>query len=163
MKKRKNNFVKEIFIFILLLILILLILAVVLYDFVPSNVTVAEVKEYSSDAATTSIKQEIAYSNGGLNAEDTTGTAGELVTSLKSYNIDAADLHVYDEKNLYNKGNSNPFSYVAEETQNTTNTTNTATGGNGNGGTVNSGNTTATQGTSNSSSTGTFFESDTHK
>lgn len=63
MKKKKNHLGKEFGIMIMLSLLIMLMLAVSLYDFVPSNINVPEVIEYSSDSATTSIKQEIAYTN----------------------------------------------------------------------------------------------------
>lgn len=148
MNKKKTNVAKEIFILLLLLILIILILAVTLYDFIPSNVNVSEAAaiSYSSDSATTSIKQEIAYTNGG----DVTGNQSQLVTSLKSYSIDAADLAVYGERN-YNKGNSNPFDYGAEETPPapTTPETNTST--------TTTQQTPANQTTS-TSTPGTFFE-----
>lgn len=114
-KKKETHVVKEVFIFIILLILIMLILAVALYDFIPSNISVPETIEYTSDSQTTSVKQEIAYTNEG----DTSGSGfseQELVTSLKSYSIEAADLAVYSEKNLFNRGNSNPFDDVPEET-----------------------------------------------
>lgn len=63
MKKRKNHLVKELVIMMLVALLIMLMTAVSLYDFIPSNINVPEVIEYSSDSATTSIKQEIAYTN----------------------------------------------------------------------------------------------------
>ena len=121
-EKAKNNIIKEVCIFLLLLILILLILAVALYDFIPANRNIPEAISYSSDSKTTSIKQEIAYTNGGDITADQNDA--ELVTSLKSYSINSSDLAVYSEKNLYNSGNSNPFDYVNEETAN--NTPNTA-------------------------------------
>lgn len=43
-----------------------------------------------------------------------------MITALKSYSIEASDLTVYGQKNLYNSGNSNPFDYAEEApTQNT--------------------------------------------
>lgn len=98
----KKSYFKEIVILILLLILIMLILAVALYDFVPTNVNIPETISYTPDSKTTSIKQEIAYTNGGDVTPDQTET--ELVTSLKSYSINASDLTVYGQKNLYNSG-----------------------------------------------------------
>ena len=79
--KSKKNIIKEVFIFIVLLILVLLILAVSLYDYIPSNIRVEEIKEYNADSKTTSIKQEIAYTNGGDSTADGY-TQEELVTSL---------------------------------------------------------------------------------
>ncbi len=169
--KSKKNIIKEVFIFIVLLILVLLILAVSLYDYIPSNIRVEEIKEYNADSKTTSIKQEIAYTNGGDSTADGY-TQEELVTSLKSYSIGEADLAMYKQKN-YDQGNSNPFEYGIEATnvnpnpdQNTNsngnnNTTNTA-GQPVASNTTNQSNTntaTVTQGTTNNSSTGTFFES----
>ena len=116
MKKRKqrDNFAKEVIIMLLLSIIILLVMIVALYDFIPTNIVVPETVTYSSDAATTSIKQEINYTNGGDLTAD--GDLGSVVTSLKSYSIEASDLTLYGQKNLYNSGNSNPFDYVQEET-----------------------------------------------
>lgn len=122
--KSKKNIMKEVFIFIVLLILVLLILAVALYDYVPSNISVAEIKEYSPDSKTTSIKQEIAYTNGGDMTADGM-TEGEFINSLKSYSIDASELALYAEKKQYEKGNSNPFDdyTVSKETTTSNNTT----------------------------------------
>lgn len=85
---------------------------VALYDFKPNNVVVPEVVGYSSDPKTSTIKQEINYTNGG----DTTADENmeSILTPLQSYNIDATKLTVYSQKNLYNSGNSNPFEYVQQ-------------------------------------------------
>lgn len=171
--KSKKNIIKEVFIFIVLLILVLLILAVSLYDYIPSNIRVEEIKEYNADSKTTSIKQEIAYTNGGDSTADGY-TQEELVTSLKSYSIGEADLAMYKQKN-YDQGNSNPFEYGIEATNvnpNPNQDPNTNSNGNNNttntagqpvvSNTTNQSNTntaTVTQGTTNNSSTGTFFES----
>ena len=169
--KGKKNIIKEVFIFIVLLILVLLILAVSLYDYIPSNIRVEEIKEYNADSKTTSIKQEIAYTNGGDSTADGY-TQEELVTSLKSYSIGEADLAMYKQKN-YDQGNSNPFEYGIEATNvNPNQDPNTNSNGNNNStntagqpvvsNTTNQSNTntaTVTQGTTNNSSTGTFFES----
>lgn len=169
--KSKKNIIKEVFIFIVLLILVLLILAVSLYDYIPSNIRVEEIKEYNADSKTTSIKQEIAYTNGGDSTADGY-TQEELVTSLKSYSIGEADLAMYKQKN-YDQGNSNPFEYGIEATNvNPNPDQNTNSNGNNNttntvgqpvvSNTTNQSNTntaTVTQGTTNNSSTGTFFES----
>lgn len=157
----KKSYFKEIVILILLLILIMLILAVALYDFVPTNVNIPETISYTPDSKTTSIKQEIAYTNGGDVTPDQTET--ELVTSLKSYSINASDLTVYGQKNLYNSGNSNPFDYAEEAPANPPaegNPTQTPSGSNtANTNTNSAGQTgTATNTNTNNSTTGTFFE-----
>lgn len=164
MKKGEINIAKEIFIIILLTILSMLVLAVALYDFIPNDINVSEGVEYTADSSTTSIKQEIAYTNGG----DTTADEEQMVTSLKSYSIQASDLTVYGQKNLYNSGNSNPFDYAEEATppENTTTTEQPATNQTTNAGEVV--NTTqpapTNQTTTASNSTvGTFFESPTSK
>ncbi len=169
---------KEVFIFIVLLILVLLILAVALYDYVPANISVAEIKEYSPDSKTTSIKQEIAYTNGGDATADGM-TEGELINSLKSYSINASELAVYAEKRSYERGNSNPFDDYTVNTEATTpNNTTTSTTQNQNVGanptttpnttTVNTNTntnvgapatTTTTPATQTQTTTGTFFES----
>ena len=113
-KKKKDNLTKEIFIMLLLTIIILLIMIVALYDFKPKKTLIPEVVTYSSDAKTTLIKQEINYTNGGDLTAD--GNIDSVMTSLKSYSIEASDLSLYGQKNLYNSGNSNPFEYVQEET-----------------------------------------------
>lgn len=153
--KSKKNVMKEVFIFIVLLILVLLILAVALYDYVPANISVAEIKEYSPDSKTTSIKQEIAYTNGG----DTTANGmseGELINSLKSYSIDASELALYAEKRSYEKGNSNPFDDYTVNTEPTTpNNTTTSTTPNQNVGASPTTNTTANTNTTTSAKTNT--------
>lgn len=155
-----KKIIKEIFIFVLLLILIMLILAVALYDLIPSNITVPETISYSSDSTTTSIKQEIAYTNGGDTTADSSQNDSEVVTALKSYSIKASDLKVYSDKAMYIEGNSNPFEYAAEETpatntvadpNNTTNQTNTNN-------TTTTANQTANQTTTNTTTPGTLFE-----
>lgn len=164
MKKGEMNIAKEIFIIILLTILSMLVLAVALYDFIPNDIHVSEGIEYTADSSTTSIKQEIAYTNGG----DTTADEQEIVTSLKSYSIQASDLTVYGQKNLYNSGNSNPFDYAEEATppENTTTTEQPANNQTTNAGEV--ANTTQQAPTNNTttasnSTVGTFFESPTSK
>lgn len=161
--EKKKGLTKEIIIFLLLAILIILVMAVALYDFIPANVAIPDTITYGADAETTSIKQEIAYTNGG----DLTGTASdeELVTSLKSYSIEASDLTVYSQKNLYNSGNSNPFDeYVEEEKTESSGTTNTNTQTTNQ--TTSSASNTTTNSTTNTttnSTTGTFFEKPTSK
>lgn len=175
MKKGGINIAKEIFIIIILMILIMLILAVALYDFIPNDVQVAKPIEYAADSETTTVKQEIAYTNGGDSTADES-TQQEMVTSLKSYSVEATDLTVYGEKNLYVKGNSNPFDYAEEasaegQPENNAgenNTANTTTQTN----TTNATQTTNTQTTAspanntasgNNSNGGTFFESPSSK
>lgn len=159
---KKKSLVKEIFILIVLLILVLLIVAVSLYDFIPTNINVPETVTYSADSKTTSIKQEIAYTNGGDATADPSQTDTELVTSLKSYSINSSDLTVYGQKNLYNSGNSNPFDYATEEApptttpENTTTTNTTTTPGQTNN--SNAGQTTTNESGANTSTPGTFFE-----
>ncbi len=172
-----KSFVKEVFIFILLLILILLILAVALYDFIPANINVPETISYSPDTTTTSIKQEIAYTNGGDTTADSNQTDTELITSLKSYSINSSDLAVYGQKNLYNSGNSNPFDYAEEASTSNGETTqnpnpSTSEGNKGGGQNTSSSGSTSNQTTntatpanttSSTSTPGTFFENTTSK
>ena len=167
MKKGQINVAKEIFIIILLIILIMLILAVALYDFMPNDINLSEAIEYTADSTTTSIKQEIAYTNGGDTTADESMSDQEMVTSLKSYSIEASDLTIYGQKNLYNSGNSNPFDY-AEEATAETNTQNSTTEQPAENQTTNAGEqTNQTQSNNNNSATnsnvGTFFESPTSK
>lgn len=85
----------------------------------------------------------------------------DLITSLKSYSIDASDLTVYGQKNLYNSGNSNPFDY-AEETP----AQNTAEGATtGQSAEQNTASQTGTTGSTNTTTTtpGTFFENPSSK
>ena len=173
MKKKKAKIAKEIIILMLLTILIMLILAVALYDFIPSNIQIPEIKEYSSDSTTTAIKQEIEYTNGGdlgIDMDKDKDKDEEIQTALKSYSIDSSDLTVYGQKNLYNSGNSNPFDYATEEQPspstggNTTspngqNTTQTNTNSSTSTNTSSSTNTTnQSAGKPTNSTTGTFFE-----
>jgi len=166
MKKKKNHITKEVGIILLLLTLIILMSAVALYDFIPTNINIPEPIKYAADSKTTSIKQEIAYTNGGdKTADESLTDEEEIVTSLKSYSIEASDLTVYGQKNLYNSGNSNPFDYAIEETA----PTQTTEGATTNTDSTQSGNNTVTNSTGNNTvtsettTTGTFFESSTSK
>lgn len=154
MKKRKGNPIKEICIIMLLTVLIILILAVTLYDIIPNDIAIPETIEYNADSKTTSIKQEIAYTNGGDSSADESVSESELVTALKSYSIDAEDLNVYGQKNLYNSGNSNPFDYAPEETT----TTSTSTDGTTTTTTTTTTSSGQTETQNANSTTGTFFE-----
>ena len=163
MKKGKMNIVKEVFIMIVLILLITLILAVALYDFIPNDINISEAIEYTADSSTTSVKQEIAYTNRGDTTADDSLSDQEMVTSLKSYSVEASDLTVYGQKNLYNSGNSNPFDYAEEAPANPPaegNPTQTPSGSNtANTNTNSAGQTgTATNTNTNNSATGTFFE-----
>lgn len=168
MKNKKSNIIKEVVIIVLLLILVILILAVALYDFIPATVSIPEPIKYASDSETTSIKQEIAYTNGGDVSADESNQ--DLITSLKSYSINASDLTVYGEKNLYNSGNSNPFDYAQEattpqntatpETNNNTETVQNTTTQNA---TPTNSNNANVATTAQGSGTGTFFESPSSK
>ena len=130
-RRKKNSITKEIIILLLLIIIILLIMIVALYDFRPSNIMVPETIPYSSDSKTKNVKQEINYTNDGDMTADGDVNMGDNSenNSLGSttYNVDAMDLNVYKEKNLYISGNSNPFEYVQEE-----NSIQTTSGVNGN-------------------------------
>lgn len=150
MKKSKTNVTNEIFILIALLILVILVLVMMLYEYSPRNVSVLEPISYASNSATTAIKQEISYTNGGDTVDDENFEIdGETITSLKSYSIEKSDLKVYSQKNLYNKGNSNPFEYAVEdETKEDGQKTEDKK---------------ATQGTTNNSTSGTFFEKSSSK
>lgn len=165
--KNGNHIGKEIFIIIVLIILIMLVLAVALYDFIPNNIHISEAIEYTADSSTTSVKQEIAYTNGGDTTADESMSDQEMVASLKSYSIEASDLNVYGQKNLYNSGNSNPFDYAQEATPPATDTTEQpATNQTTNAGEVtNTSNQTTEKNTSNAnqSNVGTFFESPSSK
>ena len=84
-KRKKTSITKEVVILILLLILIMLIFAVALYDFIPSNIGVSDEISYSSDSKTTTIKQEIAYTNSGdLTADDDEIFGGDIDASMDS-------------------------------------------------------------------------------
>ncbi len=173
MKKGKMNIVKEVFIMIVLILLITLILAVALYDFIPNDINISEAIEYTADSSTTSVKQEIAYTNRGDTTADDSLSDQEMVTSLKSYSVEASDLTVYGQKNLYNSGNSNPFDYAEEATTNNQNTTtqqpesNTTNNAGGTSNTANvaepSQNTNTNTPPATNSTVGTFFENPTSK
>lgn len=98
---------------------------------------------------------------GGDITADESATKGEvskdddIITSLKSYSIEASDLTVYGQKNLYNSGNSNPFDY-AEETpaQNTGDAAESGQPAGQNG----EQNTASQTGTTGTTTPGTFFE-----
>lgn len=176
-KKKKDNLTKEIMIMLLLTVIILLIMIVALYDFKPKKTLIPELVAYSSDAKTTTIKQEINYTNGGDITAD--GNLESVVDSLKSYSIDAADLNLYGEKKLYNRGNSNPFEYVQDQNKSAnTEGDSSKTSDNNNGGTSTGSGSTTSNGSGQTTSatpaeknnqksgdttTGTFFESKTSK
>jgi len=138
-----KNIVKEIIILLLISLAILLILGIILYDYMPNNKIIPEVKEYQKSAE---MKEAL------LNAKAEEGTKVVL-----TYEITDTDLNMYKKTNEYVAGKINPFAEYKEET----------TTGNGEGNT--SGNTTTQNATSNNSGStntqngGTLFENTTTK
>jgi len=169
MKKRNSAIQKEVIIMLLLVILIMLILIVALYDFIPNDIVVSETISYSPDSVTTTVKQEIEYTNGGDAIADKSSSDIDEFEFGEPYQITASDLETYNEKKLYDKGNSNPFDYGDGTGQPTTGDPNegssgdgSSSGGSTSGGSAQNGsspNTKATGAQTQNTSSGTFFES----
>lgn len=91
-----KKIIKEICIALLLLCVILLGMGILFYDFMPLNVTIPSTPtayEISED-----VKNELELSM------DT-----QTQNIIKTYQIDASDLKLYEKTNDYNKGKANPF------------------------------------------------------
>jgi len=138
-----KNIVKEIIILLLISLAILLILGIILYDYMPNNKIIPEVKEYQKSAE---MKEAL------LNAKAEEGTKVVL-----TYEITDSDLKMYARTNEYVAGKSNPFEEYKGETvttqdeqTSTGNTINTNTNGSNNSGT-------------NGTTGGTLFENSTTK
>ncbi len=104
---------KEIIIILLLLLAIILLLGILFYDYMPSSKTVpAKVQEY---ALQEDIKQELDQELKDINSEEI----------IKTYQLDASDIEVYERTNEYNKGKVNPFAqYSTGAAGNTTSNAN---------------------------------------
>lgn len=104
---------KEIIIILLLLIAIILLLGILFYDYMPSSKTVpVKVQEY---ALQEDVRQELDKELNDINSEEV----------IKTYQLDASDIEVYEKTKEYNKGKVNPFAqYSTDTTGNNTSTGN---------------------------------------
>lgn len=103
--------IKQIFMVILLLIAIAIILGIIFYEYIPTNkVLPAKVQKYE-------------LPNDVQNELNESVLAGENV--IKTYQIDAQDLKIYESSKSYSKGKINPFEKDSSNTTNTTNTNST--------------------------------------
>ncbi|MGN1310951.1 MAG: hypothetical protein ACI4VP_04555 [Clostridia bacterium] len=104
---------KEIIIILLLLIAIILLLGILFYDYMPSGKTVpVKVQEY---ALQEDVRQELDKELNDINSEEV----------IKTYQLDASDIEVYEKTKEYNKGKVNPFAqYSTDTTGNNTSTGN---------------------------------------
>ena len=133
-----KKIIKELIILLLISLAILLILGIVLYDYLPNNKLIPEVKVYEKSAE----MQETL-----LNAKAEEGTKVVL-----TYEITNTDLNMYQKTKEYVAGKSNPFEEYKEEVSTENKDGNTSTNGNStNNGT---GNTTSNNNSSTNKETG---------
>lgn len=105
---------KEMIIILLLLLAIILLLGILFYDYMPTSKTVpTKVQEY---ALQEDVKQELDKELNNINSEEV----------IKTYQLDASDIEVYEKTNEYNKGKVNPFAQYSTDTTDN----NTVTGNN---------------------------------
>lgn len=88
--------IKEVIIMLMLLLAIILVLAILFYDYIPTSKIVPDIEKYETSD---SISKEL---QGDLSSE-----SSQIV---KTYEIDATDLQVYEQSKDYRKGKVNPFS-----------------------------------------------------
>ena len=133
---------------------------VVLYDYIPSGVTVSKANQYETLATTTEILSD-AQEAQSLLQDQQQSTTTKAATSpivktnivLKEYDVSKTDLAMYKASGSYQSGRADPFAEVTtqkEETSTSGETTQT-----------NSSSTTTNQSTtsSESSSDGTYYNS----
>jgi len=95
---------KEIIIVLLLIIVIILLLGILFYDYMPNSKNVpAKVQEY---ALAEDVKTEINKELDNFNSEEI----------IKTYQLDATAIEIYEETKDYNKGKVNPFAKYSQET-----------------------------------------------
>ena len=135
-----KNIVKEIIILLLISLAILLILGIILYDYMPNNKIIPEVKEYQKSAE---MKEAL------LNAKAEEGTKVVL-----TYEITNSDLNMYQNTKEYRAGKLNPFEEYSEEVSSENTEEDTSNTGNS---TSNNSSSTGTQ------TGGTLFENSTTK
>lgn len=113
-----KNILKETGIIFLIILAICLIFGIILYDYIPTVKTVPS--KVSAYTRTNEIQEE-------LNKNISIGQ-----TIIKTYQIDATDLKLYEYTNNYDSGKVNPFEEIAatntsnSSQKNSTNTTNTS-------------------------------------
>lgn len=90
-----KNVFKEIIIILLLLLAIILVLGIFLYDYIPTSKIVPTIEPYEAPA---SIKEELKEN---VDEND--------IQTVVTYQIDNADLTMYEKGKDYNKGKANPF------------------------------------------------------
>lgn len=110
-----KNFSKQFVITLLTIVAIGLLLAIIFYGFIPSNKVIpAKVTAYATpENVASEIKNDV--------------TEKEFKTKNEVYEVTDSDLELYQSKQSYNPGKSNPFEEYKEEPEQTT-TTKTETG-----------------------------------
>ena len=91
-----KSIIKEIIIMLMLLLAIILVLAILFYDYIPINKVVPNIELYETSE---SISKEL--------QDDLSSESSQVI---KTYEIDATDLQVYEQSKDYQKGKVNPFS-----------------------------------------------------
>lgn len=91
-----KSIIKEIIIMLLLLLAIILVLAILFYDYIPTSKVIPEIETYQTEE---SISKEL--------QDDLQAETSQVV---KTYEVDATDLQVYEQAKDYKKGKVNPFS-----------------------------------------------------
>ena len=102
-----KSVIKEIIIMLLLCIAIVLILGVIFYNYIPTNKAIPN--KLTAYVTPENVKTEI--------EEKISESEKEEVT----YQIDATDLRLYKQTHGYTTGKVNPFSAIANDTQNVEN------------------------------------------
>ena len=97
-----KNILKEITIFVLIIAAIMLVLGVILYDYIPTSKVVPTTIAYETPE---NLKAE-------LEDELIEDTSEVIIT----YEIDSADLKVYQNTSSYVPGKQNPFEAYSEQT-----------------------------------------------
>lgn len=108
-----KNFSKQFVITLLTIVAIGLVLAIIFYNFIPSNKVIpAKVTAYATpENVASEIKNDV--------------TEQEFKTKNEVYEVTDSDLELYQSKQSYNPGKSNPFEEYKEEVQNTITSTET--------------------------------------
>lgn len=105
-----KNLAKQIIIILLTIVAISLVLAIIFYNFIPSNKVIpAKVTAYATpENVASEIKNSV--------------TEKEFQTKNEIYEVTDSDLELYQSRQSYNPGKSDPFAEYKEEPAQTTTT-----------------------------------------
>ena len=118
---------------LLLSAIVVIMIGIYFYEYIPSNVKIAEPNEYITPASTTQLLATIKEEKEELFGQDSSASDGLQSAIIHSYRLDEGDLRVYQQSNTYEKGKADPFADIVDTPSGSGGGTSTGDGsGNGN-------------------------------